>query len=311
MSSLKVSLFGKFSFANGENESYPVRAHKVQELFVYLLVFRNHPQPRETLSETLWSDQPTIISRKNLRQTLWLLQSLFKEVKNSSSPELLIDDNWIHLCIPTGFWLDIAEFEMVFDLVNPRRAGELCEDDFKTMQSAVNLYKGDLLEGWYQDWCIFERERFQTMYLILLDKLVQYCEIHENYDAGLAYGWQILRQDQAYERAHRQMMRLYYLSGDRTQAIHQYQRCTNALRTQLGVEPSEKTRQLYEQIRLDSFKPSGLAPARKTSEKEDAKFAIADLFNRLNQFAATLKRMEMQVEEEITALENALSMHGR
>ena len=91
------------------------------------------------------------------------------------------------------------------------------------------------------------------MNLMLLDKLVQYCEIHQKYDAGLAYGWQILRHDHAYERAHRQLMRLYALSGDRTQALHQYQRCVNALQVELGVEPSARTRQLYDQIQADTF----------------------------------------------------------
>ena len=252
MATLKVSLFGKFDIAYGEKNTY-IRARKVQELFIYLLMFRNYPQPRESLSEVLWADQPAGISKKNLRQTLWHLQSAFKEFRSSSGLQLLIDDGWIHIRLPTDFWLDTAEFEQAFDLVNPKRARELSPEDFETMQSAVDLYRGDLWEGWYQDWCIFERERFQMMNLMLLDKLVQYCEIHGEYDAGLTYSWQILRHDHAYERAHRQLMRLYALSGDRTQALHQYQRCANALQIELGVEPSARTRQLYEQIQSDIF----------------------------------------------------------
>src|SRR5690349_19725998 len=212
MSSIKVSLFGKFNIAYGEKRT-PIRARKVQELFIYLLVFRNSPQPRESLSEVLWADQPVTISRKNLRQTLWHLQSTFKVFKHSSRVELLIEDGWIHIRLPNNFWLDTADFEQVFNLVNHKQARELSREDFEAMQYAVDLYRGDLLEGWYQDWCIFERERFQMMNLLLLDKLVQYCEIHHTFDAGLSYGWQILRHDHAYERAHRQMMRLYAMSG--------------------------------------------------------------------------------------------------
>ena len=155
--------------------------------------------------------------------------------------------------------MDTAEFEQVFDLVNHKQARELDAEDFEAMQYAVDLYRGDLLEGWYQDWCIFERERFQMMNLMLLDKLVQYCEISHKYDTGLAYSWQILRHDHAYERAHRQIMRLYSMSGDRTQALHQYERCVKALHDELGVEPSARTNQLYEQIQLDTFVPSPFA----------------------------------------------------
>lgn len=307
MATLKVSLFGKFNIAYGEKETYPVRARKVQELFIYLLVFRNQPQLREAVSEALWSDEPEATSRKNLRQTLWHLQSTFKEFDNSSRLELLIEDGWIHISLPTDFWLDTAEFEQVYSLVKNKRARELSREDFEAMQYAVNLYRGELLQGWYQDWCVFERERFQMMNLTLLDKLVQYCEIHHQYDAGLSFGWQILRHDHAYERAHRQIMRLYALSGDRTQALHQYQRCINALHTELGVEPSTKTQRLYDQIRSDTM-ASQLVDLEKSVPKTDgAAPPYEDMLKRLEQLSIALRKMETQVQQELTALENLLA----
>src|SRR5689334_16230930 len=99
MSSIRVSLLGKFNIACGEKGT-SIRARKVQELFIYLLVFRNNPQPRESLSEILWADQPASISRKNLRQALWHLQTVFKEFNDASRLELLIDDGWIHIRLP-------------------------------------------------------------------------------------------------------------------------------------------------------------------------------------------------------------------
>lgn len=306
MSSIKVSLFGKFNIAYGEKRTY-IRARKVQELLIYLLVFRNRPQPRESLSEILWADQPAIISKKNLRQTLWHLQSAFKEFRTSSRLELLIDDGWIHIRLPANFWLDTAEFEQVFDAIHHKQARDLTAEDFNVMQYAVNLYRGDLLEGWYQDWCIFERERFQMMHLLLLDKLVQYCEIHQKYDVGLVYAWQILRHDHAYERAHRQLMCLYALSGDRTQALHQYQRCVNALQIELGVEPSARTRQLYEQIQSDTFLATLFAREKASSTSHEVAPTIELVLDRLQQFSLTLKRMETEVQQDIVALEKMLT----
>jgi len=306
LATLKVSLFGKFNIAYGEKNT-SIRARKVQELFIYLLMFRNYPQPRESLSEVLWGDQPAVISKKNLRQTLWHLQSAFREFRSSTGLQLLIDDGWIHIRLPTDFWLDTAEFEQVFDLVNPKQARELSAEDFEAMRSAVDLYRGDLLEGWYQDWCIFERERFQMMNLMLLDKLVQYCEIHGEYDAGLIYGWQILRHDHAYERAHRQIMRLYSMSGDRTQALHQYERCANALQDELGVEPSARTKQLYEQIQSDTFIPPLFAMEKHLPRLDEMPPAFEEMLNRLEQFSLTLRRMEAQVQQEIINLEQMLA----
>ncbi len=64
----------------------------------------------------------------------------------------------------------------------------------------MDLYRGDLLEGWYQEWCLFERERLQNAYMLMLDKLMGYCEAHSEYEQGLVYGDLILRLDHASER---------------------------------------------------------------------------------------------------------------
>jgi DNA-binding SARP family transcriptional activator len=306
MSNIKVTLFGKFSIDHGEKRTY-IRARKVQELLIYLLVFRNHPKPRESLSEALWGDEPAPVSRRNLRQTLWHLQAAIRKFTSSSGLKLLIEDGWIHIRLPADFWLDTAEFEQVFQRVNQKQARELGREDVSAMQYAVDLYRGDLLEGWYQDWCIFERERFQIMNLTLLDKLVQYCEIHGNYEAGLAYGWRILKQDHAYERAHRQLMRLYALSGDRTQALYQYQRCVNALQVELGVEPSARTRQLYEQIQSDTFVSAPFVGEVVPSPVPANDPTIEAVLDRLQQFSLTLKRMDTQVQQDIAALETMLA----
>ncbi len=44
-------------------------------------------------------------------------------------------------------------------------------------------------------------------------------------------------------------MRLLALSGRRSEALAQYQTCRRLLAEELGIEPSQETMQLYEQIR--------------------------------------------------------------
>ena len=171
------------------------------------------------------------------------------------------------------------------------------------MRSVVDLYKDDLLAGCYQDWCISERERFQVMHLTLLDKLVQYCEMHQKYELGIHYGTEILRFDQAYERTHCQLMRLYMLTGNRTQALHQYDYCVNALQDELSVEPSVTTKQLYEQIRQDNFNPSLISDEHmitKISLKTTP--ALRGLLNDLNKVSARINVLEHQIQSEIVAL---------
>jgi len=58
------------------------------------------------------------------------------------------------------------------------------------------------------------------------------------------------------EEAHREIMRLLALSGQRTAALAQYEACQHSLVEELGVEPSAETRALYEGIRDGTEPPS-------------------------------------------------------
>ena len=52
------------------------------------------------------------------------------------------------------------------------------------------------------------------------------------------------------EEVHRELMRLLVLSGQRSAALMQYERCRRILDEELSVQPAAETRQLYEQIAL-------------------------------------------------------------
>ena len=91
------------------------------------------------------------------------------------------------------------------------------------------------------------------MHLTILDKLVEHCISCAECEKGIAFGAQILRYDQARECTHRQLMQLYTLSGDRTQAMRQYERCVAVLDKELGVEPAASTTELYRRICDDAY----------------------------------------------------------
>lgn len=308
MSELKASLFGKLAIKQGDLKLYGMETRKVQELFSYLLIYRNHPHPREVLCETLWGDQSSANPRKYLRQTLWRLQSAMRRDSDSGEIRLLIENEWIQLEVSSDFWLDIAEFEKVFNLMKGKLAPELSLRDFKLLEYAVGLYKGDLLEGWFSEWCIFERERFQIMHLLLLDKLVQYCELHKKYEVGLSYGMEILRHDHAYERTHRQLMRLYFMTGNRTRALHQYERCVQALHDELGVEPSESTKQLYTEIRSDRFSPPIFTEEKEANKtKVRTAPALRNMLHRLKEVSIALNALEHKIQEELKTFGDGVS----
>jgi DNA-binding SARP family transcriptional activator len=299
MSSVNAYLFGKFCIHCGDHSWDGPEGCKAKELFSYLLVRRNVIHDREHLAGVLWGDNTASQSKKYLRQVLWQLQSACESSLGEAHGRLLlISPDSIRINPEIDLWTDIASFEQAFAFL--RSKTELDEECVSPLREAAQIYRGDLLEGLYQDWCLIERERLQDMYLIILDRLIGYCEKIMDYEVGIDYCSRILKIDPARERTHQQMMRLYYFSGDRTAALRQFDRCLEALKKELDVRPTRSTLALYEQIRADQLDFMTVAPSQPV---DVSSASLPDVLSRLKQFQRKLADLQSALQQEIQIVE--------
>ena len=170
------------------------------------------------------------------------------------------------------------------------------------LRQAVDLYNGNLLEGWYQDWCLFERERLQHIHHMMLQKLMDHCEARQDYEAGIEYGMRILRSDLARERTHRGLMRLHYMAGNRTEALRQYERCAAILHQELEVEPDQQTVALYKQIQA-------AVPLPFVGEMVYSASPINTQLDQLIKLQTFLDTLSIEVKQEIQAIETNNNHH--
>lgn len=311
MSTLSIQLFGKFCVRRNERVLDGFDARKVQELFCYLLLHRGHSLSREPLAGLLWLDTTTVQSKKNLRQALWQLQAaLGSQTEPINERLLLVEPEWIQLNAKANFLLDVIVFEKTFNFLQKVTGQELDAPQVQNLQNAVQLYQGPLLEGWYQDWCLLERERLQSMYLAMLDKLMSYYEAFHDFETSLLYGMRIMCYDRARERTHRRMMRLYYLLGDRAEALRQYERCATALDEELGINPSKSTVILFRQIQADQIDvPEPMPAANETKTSLEVSTApLIDILGHLKNLEECLADLQNQVKQSIQEVELILNI---
>jgi DNA-binding SARP family transcriptional activator len=322
MSKISIQLFGQLSVRRNEFIVSGFEAHKVQELFCYLLLHRRHSISRESLASLMWPDCTTAQSKKKLRQTLWRLQSaLGSQSETAQDHVLLVEPERVRINEEADLRLDVAMFEKTFEFVQSLAGQELDTQHVLALQKAVELYQGPLLEGCYEDWCLYERERFQNTYLVMLEKLMGYCEVHQDYDLGILYGMRIISSDKACERAHRRLMRLYYLNGDRAAALRQYEQCVTILDEELAVKPSKRTIALYKQILAEQLvEPEPITPSPTEAQPtvistptkpqpppEPSTSPIIESLVHLIQLQEFLATLQNQVQQSIQKLEQALN----
>jgi DNA-binding SARP family transcriptional activator len=247
---ITIRLFGRFSVRRGDQELLIRSSSKAKEILAYLAVNRRAPVPRETLANLIAPDSSEEKSRKALRQALWQLREGLAGGGDGDGPRTLnVDSHWAQVAPGNQVWIDVHEFERSSRIPAERQEGLRSPGDVESLRHAVQLYRGELLQGWYREWCLTERERLKQIYLEALDRLLAHLEADHNVESGVAYATLALRADPARECTHRALMRLYCIAGDRASAIRQYERCVEILHAELGMRPDDETQALERSIR--------------------------------------------------------------
>ncbi|MGA7306765.1 MAG: bacterial transcriptional activator domain-containing protein [Rhodothermales bacterium] len=250
---LRATFFGKFLLRHGDSVIENIKSQKSLELFAYLLL-RRQAHSRESVADLIWGDHAsTEQSRKYLRNTLWQLQKHLAPQIPDDLTILEADARTITVNPAISVSTDVEEFESAFDEVRDVDGALLTKEQASNLRRALDMYSGPFLGGWFSDWCLVQRERSQHMVLLVLDKLMAYAASQGEYESGIFYGERILQFDRAREVTHRNLMMLFYLAGDRSSAVRQYQLCESILKEELDISPSERTRTVLESIRNETL----------------------------------------------------------
>jgi DNA-binding SARP family transcriptional activator len=296
---LRVELFGPGrAFINDQPvANFPRRQFFL--VFCYLLLNLRHPLLRDQLAAVFWGDFPVQSSRKYLRNALWKLRQELEAAGVTPEDFLLVNDESVSFIQSSAYDLDVERFERVVSAFQDVPGQQLTPDQANELEKTIELYGGDLLEGVYEDWAIYDRERLHLLYLSTLSKLIGFHEVYGHYERGLAYGERILVRDNTREHVHLQMMRLYWLAGDRPAALAQYRRCAQILRDELNILPMKETSAVYQQMIHNQY--PGLSAATETN-------SVPPLVN--ENLILRLQRLQQVIEDtriELSQLEALLA----
>lgn len=254
---VRVQLLGKLSVSLDGANLFARAPQKSRELFAFLALHPGREHPREALASRLWPAVDAPRARKNLRQTIWHLRRGLKPLGPTRARRVLqAEPGWLRLESGEDLWIDVVELRAA--LARYPHPPPTAESE-AALRQAVDLYRGDLLEGWHEAWWADAREFCKDAYLALLDRLIEAREAAGDLEAAIAYAMRALESDRARERTHRALMRLFVANGDRTGALRQYDRCVAAVKEELSARPEEETVALMREIRSGRKVPSRAA----------------------------------------------------
>ena len=131
------------------------------------------------------------------------------------------------------------------------------QDDGRSLAEAVELYRGDLLAGFYDDWITTEQQRLRQLYHRALSQLATFHRARGEFEDALMYARRLALLEPLREDVHRDVMRLCVLAGRPNDAMLQYEIAYSALADELGAEPEAATTELFESIAAQRIAGTG------------------------------------------------------
>lgn len=238
--SVKIFLLGTFEVGRGDRalraEDWPRK--KASALLKRLAL--EERLLKDQAIEFLWPESDPASAANNLYKTLHVLRRVLDAALGPGASEAALRFEDGVLSLNPSVWVDALVFERLC-IAPGRRAADL--------EQALELYRGDLLpDDRYEEWTLIPRERLYRYQREARLELATYHRDAQNYSNAIALLIPLLEHDRADEPVHRELMRLYALSGQRHEALRQYQACVEALAAEIDVPPSPETSALYGQI---------------------------------------------------------------
>ncbi len=252
---LSLKMLGRFEVLAPEGLTLPTR--KAEALLAYLALPAGRQRSRGELTALLWGSRDEKHGRHSLNQALSSLRKLL----SATFPDLFqVDGAGVGLA-PALVTSDVARLEALLEVGTTDALAE-----------AADLFTGDLLSGMelreevFESWMTEERRRLRDSMMAGFHRLLN----RQSDEGMLAEAVQtartILRLDPLDESAHRRLMKLYALNGQRNAALRQYRECNETLRRELGVAPDSETRGFYERLlrgeAMNAFEPMAPLPTQ-------------------------------------------------
>ncbi len=307
---LRISLFSGVEVSLGSVVQPRFPTHKSAGLFAFLILQRGRYHRREALAGRFWSEHPEADARKALRTELWRVRQVVEPAGVAPGTFLQGDAARVAFNVGSDYWLDIEEFERKLTPFAAGRGESTASMPLDEVHAALDLYRGDLLEGLHEEWCLYERQRLSSLYVSATQRLVDLLIQHAEWGRAVAEAQRLLAYDPLIERVHRHAMRSYAELDNRAAFVRQYHLCAEVLGRELGVEPSDETRTLYEKFqRQRHWNSRGVsAPAqfaapteRKDPEMSNALNELQDAKRRLAGATALLQHA-IDTVERLTAV---------
>ncbi len=235
-----IYAFGEFTVSiGGERQNAAQwRTVKAQELMAYLFINRGKSISKWEIINDLWPDCSTDQAHSHLHTTMYQVRKTLKYYEINA----VIHFRNSHYRLEMDELVsDVEQFELLPDDKEP-----IMEHNLTLSEQRLALYKGDLFGSWSYSWSTSLKERYKERFVATTKRVCQFLADSGQHQAAVLRCQQLIALQPLDEEAYVLLLLLYRKLNNRTAFMALYRRLEDMLGSELGIQPEESVRQLYE-----------------------------------------------------------------
>jgi DNA-binding SARP family transcriptional activator len=232
---LRIRVLGELLVEGSDGPVDVTGSWRARSLLAWLAL---HPgeHPRADVAARFWPDVLDSSARASLRNAVWALRRAVAE-----DAALVATRTHVGLAGPPVVWVDAAAFDAC-----------VAED---RLDAALELSRGELLAGLDDEWVYDHREAHRARLSEVLERVAARAQASGDLKGAIAWTRRRVALDPLAEDAQRALIARLDLAGDRAGALTAYARLRERLRRELGISPSQPTRDLMLRVREAPAEP--------------------------------------------------------
>jgi len=195
-----------------------------QRLLAYLAI-EDRPLHRSYVADALWLNSTEAHASGSLRSALWRIRRAGCELVEETNHQLRLA-NTVAVDLREAY----SRASQVQDPAWPIGTADVAEASASA----------ELLRDWYDDWVVFERERFRQFRAHALEVLCARLATEGRFADAIEVGLAAVRNEPLRESAHRAVISVHLAEGNRSEALRHYAYYRQLVTEELGIEPSAR-----------------------------------------------------------------------
>ena len=221
---------------------------RARDIFCYIATRKYRRVPKDVLIEAFWGDEDFDAIEKNFHPTISHIRKALNSRQAFKQNFIVFRDGAYQLNPEFSYRIDTEDFVNFIAAAETAKKSDDSDALRKNLESAYQLYRGEFMDGLYEDWAEEQRPFYREQFSRVLNALAKLSVSDKRWTDALKFANEILAIDPYREDLHRLVMKVLAAQSKPAAVKKHYEDIQELLKQELGIEPAAQTRKLFKEL---------------------------------------------------------------